>query len=280
MAPGFCLVGERAIKPLLAIWARRNHPTRVIDNIPLSLDAPHEEEFALANMSPLSFLHVFTLPREAPHFFERYALFRGLSDQALAEWTDTYLTVLRKATLRTGGKRLVLKNPANSGRIRTLLDLFPDAKFVHIYRNPYDVLLSTRWVYRTVLPRSQLQEISQDQVEACVLRFYAQLMQSFLAAKALIPAGNLVEVRFEDLEVAPRVQLRRVYEGLSLPGFAEAEPAFRAYLTSVADYQKNRYELTDDVISKVNRHWKFAFAEWGYAPLEPSSSFRPEELRE
>ena len=204
----------------------------------------------------------------------------ALSDQDLAEWTDTYLTILRKATLRTGGRRLVLKNPANSGRIRTLLELFPDAKFIHIHRNPYDVFLSTRWVYRTILPRSQVQETRQDQVDAYILRFYAQLVQSFLEDKALIPAGNLVEVRFEDLEVAPLDQLRRVYEGLSLPGFAEAEPAFRAYLTSVAGYQKNRYELTDDAITKVNRHWKFAFDEWDYAALEPSSSFQPAELGE
>ena len=109
-------------------------------------------------------------------------------------------------------------------------------------------------------------------MDACVLRFYVQLMQSFLEDRALIPAENLVEVRFEDLEVAPLDQLRRVYEGLGLPGFAEAEPAFRAYLTSIAGYQKNRYELTDEVIAKVNRHWKFAFDEWGYARLEPSSS--------
>lgn len=271
LAPGFCLVGEKGIKPIVAKWAQKTHPTRVIDNIPLLLDAPQEEEFAVANASPHSWLHVFTLPCEASDFFERYVLFRGLSAQALAGWTDTYLMVLRKATLRAGGKRLVLKNPANSGRIRALLELFPDAKFVHIYRNPYDVLLSTRWLYRTVLPRSQLQEVSRDQIEAYILRFYVQLMQTFLADRALIPAGNLVEVRFEDLEVAPLAQLRRVYEGLGLPGYAEADPAFRAYLASVADYQKNRYELTGDVVAKVNRHWKFAFDEWDYAPLEALS---------
>jgi hypothetical protein len=280
MAPGFCLVGEKRIKPILAKWAQKTHPTRVIDNIPLSFDAPQEEEFAVANMSPHSSLHTFTLPGEASHFFERYALFCGLSDQDFVEWTETYLTVLRKATLRAGGKRLILKNPANSGRIKTLLELFPDAKFVHIYRNPYDVFLSTRWVYRTVLPRSQVQEISQDQVDAYVLKFYVQLMQSFLADKAFIPAGNLVEIRFEDLEVAPLDQLRRLYEELSLPGFAEAEPAFRAYVASIADYQKNSYKLIDDVIAKVNQHWKFAFEEWDYAAHEPSPSIQPAELRE
>jgi hypothetical protein len=267
IAPGFCLAGERAIKPLLATWARKTHPTRLIDSIPLLFDAPQEEEFALANLSPHSFLHSFTFPRQASYYFERYALFRGLSDSALAEWSETYLAVLRKASFRTGGKRQVLKNPANSGRIRVLLDLFPDAKFIHTYRNPYDVFLSTQWTYRTVVPRSQVQEIDMEQIETYILRFYVQLMEKLLVDKALIPAGNLVEIRFEDLEAAPLVQMRQVYESLGLPEFAQAEPAMRAYLASIAGYRKNGLELDDQAIAKVNRHWQFAFNEWGYERL-------------
>ena len=272
MAPGFCLTGESTVKPVLAKIAQYAHPTRLIDNIPLSLDAPQEDEFAVANMSPYGFLHVFTFPRQADDFFERYVLFDNLSEQAIGAWAKVYLTILGKATLRTGGKRLVLKNPANSGRIRTLLQLFPDAKFIHICRNPYDIFLSTMWVYKTVLPKSQLQTAGPDQIEAQIFRFYTQLMRRFLADSTLIPVGNLVRVRFEDLEVAPLDQLSRIYESLKLPGFSEAQPAFRAYIASVADYQKNRYELTDAVIAKVNRHWAFAFDEWGYTPLESPSS--------
>lgn len=279
MAPGFCLIGERVLKPLLADVVRKVHPTRLIDNIPLSLDAPQEEDFAIANMSPYSFLHLFTFPRQAPFFFGRYALLDGLSGHELAMWKKVYLMVLRKATLKAGGKPLVLKSPAGSGRIRTLLELFPDAKFIHIYRNPYRVFLSTMWAYKTVLPKSQVQKVSPEQIEAYVLKFYARLMRRLLADKACIPAENLVEVRFEDLEAAPMEQLHSIYEGLGLPGFARAELAFRAYLASVANYQKNRYELTDETIVKVNDHWRFALEALGYPLLEPSSPPRPKKLR-
>ena len=90
-------------------------------------------------------------------------------------------------------------------------------------------------------------------------------MQAYLRDRALIPEGNLVEVRFEDLEQAPVEQLRRVYGRLGLPGFAEAEPAFRAYLDAMAGCQKNEYQLDAAAIGKVNRHWGFALGEWGYA---------------
>jgi hypothetical protein len=271
-APGLCLVGEKIIKGPFNKIAKKLHPTREIDNIPLSLDNPEEEDVAIYNMSPYSYLYMYTFPRQARYFFETYVtFFSNLPESTLAEWKEIYLTVLRKGTLTTGGKRLVIKNCADSARIKTLLDLFPDAKFIHIYRNPYHVFRSTRYLYEVVLERSQLQEIGPDEIEAWVLRFYTQLMQRFLADKALIPAGNLVEVKYEDLEKDPLAQLRKVYETLSLPGFAEAEPAFHAYLTSIAGYQKNPQEIDDDVITEVNQHWQFALDEWGYERLEPRS---------
>jgi hypothetical protein len=271
MAPGFCLIGETAIKKGLAKQTKARYPTRLIDNIPLALDAPQEDEFALANLSPHSFLHIFSFPQQARYFFERYVLFDGLSETALARWIDTYLTVLRKATVRSKGKRLVIKNCAHSARIKTLLDLFPDAKFIHLYRNPYHVFLSTLHLYKTVLPRSQLQGVEPDELETFVLRSYPELMNRFLTEKSLIPAGSLVEIKFEDLEASPLVQLRHIYDGLGLPGFAAAEPGFRSYLDAVSDYKKNAYEMDGNVIAKVNRHWQLAFDRWGYERLEPSS---------
>ena len=272
MAPGFCVTGDKWIKPLLARIARKNHPTREIDNIPLSFDAPQEEDFGIANMSPYSFLHLYTFPRQAPYFFDRYVLFEDLPASTMAEWTEIYLTLLRKATYLAGGKRLVLKNPAHTGRIGTLLDLFPDARFIHTFRDPYHVFRSMLHVYMTVLPRSQLQAIDRERIEEYILSFYAKLMRKFLADKALIPPDHLVEVRFEDLEKNPMDQLKRVYEGLRLPGFDETAPAVRAYLRSIEGYQKNAYEIDDHVIRKVNRKWRFAFDEWGYALREPSGS--------
>ncbi len=224
----------------------------------------------MTNVTPHSFLHVFSFPRQAADLFARTTLFQGISPDALAEWSACYLEILRKATLHANGKRLMLKNCADTGRIRVLLDLFPDAKFIHICRNPYDLFLSTRRLWEVVLWRSQLQEIGAAEIDRLVLQFYPQLMEQYLADRELIPANNLVEVRFEELEADPLAETRRIYEALGLPGYAEAETAFRAYLASVADYKKNDYDLTAEVIDQVNRHWSFAFDEWGYQRLDPA----------
>jgi len=269
MAPGFCLMGEKRIKKLLGYMMSKRYTTRIIDNIPLSFDAPQEEDYAIANTSPYSFLHLYTFPRQAPFFFERYLMFSNLPESVFAKWKEIYLTILRKATILSGGKRLIIKNPANSGRVRTMLEMFPDAKFIHICRNPYHVFRSTLETHRRVLPTAQLQNVSPEQLDAHILRFYAQMMKKFLADKACIPEENLVELKYEDLETTPLVEMKKVYEGLKIPNFEDVEPAMRTYLASVRGYQKNEYEIDDDVITKVNEHWRFAFDAWGYRALEP-----------
>jgi hypothetical protein len=271
MAPGFCLLGEGTVKRPLGWLAKKRHPTREIDNIPLIFDSPEEDELAMANLSPYSFLHSYTFPRQAAYIFARYVLFDGPTDSTVAEWSRIYLDLLRKATLRSEGKRLAIKNCSHTARLRTLLGLFPDARFIHIYRNPYDVFHSTRHLYVTVLRRAQLQQVTTGEVETLILRFYPELLGRFLIDRALIPPGHLVEVKYEDLEAQPLRQMRRVYESLGVPGFAQAEPAIRAYLASVAGYEKNDYQTDHRVIAKVNEHWGFAFDEWGYERVAPSS---------
>ena len=221
-------------------------------------------------MMPLSFLHGFTLPRQAEANFARSVLFEGLSERTLARRLRAHTAVLKKATIRSGGRRLVLKNCASSGHVKALLRIFPDARFIHIHRNPYHVFLSTVHMYETVLPRSQLQTIGADRVEARVLRFYEKLLRAYLNDRSAIPPGQHVEIRFEELERSPLEQLKRVYDALGLPGFAEAKGSFQAHIDAVADYTKNTYQLSAHAIEAVNRHWAFAFEQWGYDRLEPT----------
>lgn len=268
MAPGFCLTGDGVIKRLLARAAAARHPTRVIDNVPLILDAPQEDEFALCNLSPVSFLHAFTLPGRAREIFKESVLLDGVRPKELSRRLRRYEVLLRKATLKAGGRRLLLKNCASTGHIEALLELFPQARFIHIHRNPYDVFLSTLHLYRTAIPRFQIHGITEEEIEACVLEFYKRVMQAYLAARSRIPAGRHVEVCFEDLEATPLEEVRRIYNALNLPGFAQAKDGFRAYIDSVSGYEKNRYELSADVVEKVNRHWAFAFRQWGYERIE------------
>jgi hypothetical protein len=163
-----------------------------------------------------------------------------------------------------GGRRLVIKNPANTGRIPILLEMFPNAKFIFLHRNPYEVFLSTRNLYNKALPYSQLQEISDEEIDANILTFYKDMMQHYLNDKNLIPPRNLIEVGYRNLDKTPLPVMRRIYNRLNFWPYARARGRLRRYLDSLKDYKKNSYQISPVDIENVNHHWKFAFEEWGY----------------
>lgn len=269
VAPELLFVGERVLKPA---FAKITPTKRPIDNLPLSMDGAQEEEYGLATMSPHSLYHCWFFPRKLDHYLQTYALFDTVAPRVIAEWKATYRSMLQKAALHSGGRRLLIKNPTNTARIRQLLELFPDARFVHIYRDPYRVFLSMRYMATINYAASQLQTISPEEIEHNVLRIYEAVMQQYLRDRALIPAEQLVEVRFENLERDPLGEIRRVYDQLDLPGFEAATPAFQAYIDGLRGYRKNPLELGDDDVAKVNRHWGFAFDALGYDRLTPGSA--------
>ena len=91
-------------------------------------------------------------------------------------------------------------------------------------------------------------------------------MQHYLHDRALIPKGNLAEVRYEDLEQQPLVELERLYAELALPGWEEAKGPIRDYLHTLSGYQKNRLQLAPAAIERIKEEWKFALDIWPYQP--------------
>jgi hypothetical protein len=202
-------------------------------------------------------------------------MLEGAPARAATEWKRTYARLMQVATLHAGGLRLLLKNPVNTARIRLLLELYPDAKFVHIARSPYAVYPSTKKLHHSLLRFTSLETVRDEDVEATVLDLYDAMMRRYLEDRALVPDGNLVEVRFEDLERDPLRVLRKIYADLDLPGFGEAEGRFRTYAASQAGYRKNEFSIGADTVARLDRRWGFAFEAFGYRRRGESLAIMP-----
>lgn len=253
----------RALEPLLA---RALPPERYVDRIPVNLDSPQEDSIALANMTPLSYYHGLYFPQRFRHHFYRGMFFDGCRPREIAQWRRRHIQFLEKVSLYQGGKRLLIKNPAYTGQIARLIEIWPDARFIHLYRNPYVVFPSTRHFFNTLLHELALQSYNEAPVDEVILQSYPRLMNTLLADAAKLPASRFVEVRFEDLENDPLGETERIYRTLDLPGFEQARPRFEAYLTGVRSYRKNRYRFDPETIRLVQTHWAAFIERWGYEP--------------
>ena len=97
-------------------------------------DRPQEDEFALCNMGVPSPYLTISFPNRPPQCDE-YLDLAGLSPRRRERWKRGLMWFLKCVTLRQP-KRIVLKSPQHTCRVKTLLEMFPRARFVHIVRNP------------------------------------------------------------------------------------------------------------------------------------------------
>jgi hypothetical protein len=242
---------------------------RPMDNVAVSLDGPQEEEVAVVNATADAPFHFMSFPRALPEIYDRYVCDLERDPVTAEGWKRAYLDVLRKATILSGGKRLVLKTPPNTGRIPTLLEMFPDSAFVHIVRNPYRVYQSMRNMYRKILPAQTLQRFEWSDIDAWILQAYERLMKRYLDDRKLIADDRLVELRYEALDENPIRALECIYGTLGLTDFEGVRPRIEHYLESLGGYEKNTFEFPADVVETVNTHWGFAFDAFGYERLTP-----------
>jgi hypothetical protein len=105
-----------------------------------------------------------------------------------------------QVTVTSGDRRLVLKSPVHTARVALLLQLFPDAQFVYIHRDPVTVLQSALNMADKTYWYSYLNRPTPEQILDFVITQFETLFDAYEADKSLIPQHNLVEVRFENLE--------------------------------------------------------------------------------
>jgi hypothetical protein len=222
-----------------------------------------EDEVAYMIMTRLSPYMDWCFPR-SPTGYGRTLTFRDADPAEVAAWSEAVVWFLKALTLAER-RPLILKSPPHTARMGLLLKNFPDARFVHIRRDPYAVFASTLSLLRAVRPVFRLQRGPKGDDVETVLHVYTEMYDAYFADRNSMPPGQLIEIAYEDLERDPLGQLRAAYDGLSLGDFESVRPAVEAYLGTVAGHKKGRYRPLDEATrQKVAGAWARYFDAWGY----------------
>lgn len=237
--------------------------SRPMDNVMMSVAEPQEDEFALSALTGRVFPMSWAFPRNAG-FYHRFLSLRDASGSEVAEWKSALKWFVKKLSFKYA-KPLLLKSPGHTCRIKLLLEMFPEARFVHIHRNPFAVFQSTQHLLRSVTPFWALQRPTYDDLDDRVIQQYKEVYDAFSEEKHLIPKDRFHEVGFENLEADPIGEVRRIYEALALPEFQVFEPALRRYSESLSNYKKNEFaDIPSELKLRIAREWRRCFEEWGY----------------
>lgn len=260
--PNLMLWGQPFFKKNMAFLMPDKRPT---DNMELKVDLPQEEEFALANMMPFTYYNFWFFPKHMLEYCDRFLLFDNISEQDRQVFKDTFTKLIKISLWNTGGTQFLSKNPPHTGRVKTLVEMFPNAKFIYLKRNPYTVFESTRSFFTNTIQPLRLQNISNEQIESNLIEVYRRLYYKFEEQKHFIPEGNLVEVKFEDFEQNAFDMTEDIYSKLNLPGFGESKANIEKYLGKKKGYKKNQYKYDDRTVKIVEENWGMALKDWGYS---------------
>jgi len=154
-----------------------------------------------------------------------YGLDDHWSERRRRRWMRFYRDCVRRQLYLNGADRIHLsKNPTFAGRVETLIEVFPDARFVVPIRNPYETIPSLLELMRVGWKHLGWAEARQDR---CLRILADQSFHTYLHPLAVLerhPGTPHAIVDYRDAVENPGATIEAIYRALDLPmttGFRE-----------------------------------------------------------
>ena len=272
--PHHFLLTEGTLPKAMKVLLPKKRPQ---DDVPVGFDRPQEEEFGMMILGQGTPYTTHAWPRFGPADSD-YLDFKGVSEKHKKTWADAYMWLYRRLVLKHGGKRLVMKTPANAARLKLLTKLFPDARYVYLARNPLDVFPSSVKLWRALYSTQGLHNPPHldPWLDDYVLDMFARLTEDYEEDRHLIPKGHLVELRYEDFVKDPVSNMRDIYTRLDIGGFEGAEGPMREFLGDRSEHRVSSYQLPEPLKRKVIARLKPYIDRFGYRDaVEAKPAARP-----
>lgn len=188
----------------------------------------HEEIQLLANdISGMLFETTYYVPSFAAHY--------KAHDQS-ASYAYVKRSLQAMQWLR-GGTRWVLKSPQHLEQFPTLAATFPDATFVVTHRDPVEVTLSMM----TMICYATRMAVTQPDVATLTghwLNRIDDLLAGCIRDRDVLPAGQSIDVRFDDFMADERGTLADIYRLADQPFGDDVRAAMSDFLT---EHPRGRY---------------------------------------
>ncbi len=234
-----------------------------MDNMSYSWASPQEDEFALLALgapSPYESLIVPSLMRDPQKLVD----LRQRSATEQERWAEAFRRFLLLLTVQQS-KRMVFKSPPHGFKLPLLLSMFPQARYVIIERNPYEIFASNLKLWRTLLNMYAVESSSSDEIEQFVLEAYLVHEEAIAEGMKTANTSRLALVRYEALATNPIGQIQRLYEELELGSFDRVRRPLEEYLVAATGYVRNRFTLSSTQKARVDNCWGAVIKAKGYS---------------
>lgn len=233
--------------------------TRLMDKMAVSWDSPQEEEFGMELMNGYTSVGFLFAPHARKMILEKYILLN--SPIARKKWQKAHLKFAKKIQSIHKGKTLVFKSPSNTAKMLEILEIYPDAKFIHIVRNPKDVIPSTLHLYQRILPEFSLQNETNFDLNSYVYDYYSQVMEKFLKNKGQLNKNQFFELKYEDFIQQPIQLLENTFNQLEISTDLEK---LKPFFVSRKNFSKNKFEIDKTLEKEIESNCSLVIQHYHY----------------
>ena len=248
-------------KTLMHLVMPKERPS---DGMKLDVDLPQEDEFAVSNFNDLAHYLFFYFPNDYKKYYLKSVRFEN-SESDRIKWIKTYDKLIKRILIYTKKDQILIKNPSNTARIKTILSKYPNAKFIHIHRNPYFVYLSTYKFFYELFPAVQLQKTSEETIHKLVLYNYKKIYEDYYNEYRMIPKNNLIDIKFEDFKDNPLHQIQSIYRTLGIESFNDSKSAFIDYINENKSHKMNTYKISKKRILEIENEFSSVIKKMNYS---------------
>ncbi len=162
-------------------------------------------------------------------------------------------------------KPLVMKSPPHTGRLGILAEMYPEAKFIHIVRDPRKLFPSTVRLWQALDHFQSLQwDKNSTRIEEYVIRSLPLMYDRFHAHRDSLPADRIIDIHYEKLVEDPEETIEKVYRQLHLGDFELVRDAIRNRKRADQEYKTNQFKRDPSLDAKILSHWGDYANRYGY----------------
>lgn len=201
---------------------------------------------SLGSTEAYTWAHLF--PKNYQRWMNKHVFVEG----AASDLSD-YDYIIRKVSFQAKNKRIIVKSPGDTARIQALLKRYPNASFIYLWRDSYDVYHSSMYLWKAIQRENSLQHLTPKEISELVLWTYPLVLENYERGKAFIPKRQLFEVSFDDLHDNTENVLQKAYDQLFFGDFDPSD--FATFLSLNKAHRKANYEKDSDIERQLKLRW-------------------------
>ncbi len=253
--PDHYVLTESWMMPLLNRFAKIFRLKYAFQRSQLDLSLSGELDTALCSFgSTQAYTWAHLFPKRYQHLMQQ----RVFTSETELDLSD-YDYLIRKLSWKSKNKRIIVKSPGDTGRIKALLKRYPNASFIYLSRGSYDVYHSSMYLWEAIQRENSLQQLNEEAISNLVKWTFPLLMKNYEEQKSIIPKKHLIELSFEDLHDHTESTIKKVYQELALGDFDAAH--FATFLQKNQAHRKAAYPIDSHLLEQLKNDWDPFFLE-------------------